>query len=812
MPLDLITLDDGPTTTLVDGAAVIEDGDTTTVDLSPDAEPSGFVYSEASHSENLVDYLDAMTLSRLAAQVIEDVDADKEARADWHEWVAKSMTVFGIQPPANEKTKFSQVIHPMLAEGIVQTQARLLSEILPPEGPAKGIQLGEKTEEKQAQAERAKDYINYHLTEKDEGYFEDSDQMFLFLAKDGSVFRKVYYDPIEDMNVARMVKAEDLIVPYTTTSLRTSLRHTHQFRLSEHEHQRYVDVGHFADVKLHPAEPLNEEEDEAQEAYDTADNRTNSQSPNDGQYQFYEQYLYFNFKELTYPGKPVLNELTGEEMPGAPEQASVPYVVTVEKDSQKVVAVYLDWRFGDERRKRRATFIHHKYLPGFGFYGMGLTHLLGHLSSAATGIVRAILDSASRAIFPAGFRSKDVKIPAGEHAIEPGEFRESECSADELAKAFFPLPFKEPGDSMFKMLEIILGAGQRIGSTVDAMVGDASNTGPVGTTVALIEQGSKILSGVHKRVHASMRRELRAIAAAQYEYGQDIEHWNYEGGSGQVMREDFDDRIDITLVSDPNLFSATQKTAIGQAMLELYKQFPGLFDEFDVVEYIVKAINGPVHFLKDPKDTPRCDPVTEGSRAIAGKPIRAFQDQDHDAHLIVHDAQVMMAQQMMAPEQAQLIVAKLLEHKAQHQAFQYQNAVQQDSLEPLPPLDLYEGESLPAEAEIVISQQEAQVVAQMQQRMMMQQQAEAMAQQQQQQAQQDQQAQQEQAVQQQEADKERADQEGQREHEIKLAKIKKSDGEAPDDTKDQAILSALQQLAEGQQALAQQIQALTNPN
>lgn len=736
---DSVILNDDPIITPMDGGAqVIEDGDNLSVDfsnaaqtanISPDFVPGTMEF----HRANLVDQIDDQTLSQMAQTLLEQIEADKGGRQDWERWVAKSLQIFGLtensdvatQPAASQTPqKQSQVVHPLLAEAVVQTQARMLGELLPSGGPAKGLVLGQKTRAKEEQAERVSKYMNYYLTEKDRGYFYDTDRMFMFLGKDGSVFRKVYNDPITGMNLARFVKGEDLIVPYTAVTLDTAARITHRFALTQHEYRKSVASGTYADVDLGTPDPQFEPEGEAQEAYDKADKKEMSIPPDDGQFHFYETQCYWDFAEK-------IQNFGPDGTPQDADDVPLPYIITMERATQKVVAIRRNWKMTDPEKCRRKMYVHYGYIPGYGFYCMGLTHIIGHLSNSATGIVRALLDSAFRANFPGGFKAKNSakKTPAGEYVLNPGEWKDIDATADDLRNMFFPLPYKEPSPAMFEVLEIIVAAGQRFASTTESMVGDASNTGPVGTTVALIEQGSKILTAVHKRVHAALREELRLLSDLHAEYGEDITEYNAENSTEIVYREDFDDRVDVAPVSDPNLSSTTQRMAIAQMLYQLSQENPDLYDRYEIHRYLLNTANVPMidTFLHDPQDIPRFDPASEGAMLVTGKPIKAFYDQNHPAHLAVHNAQLQYFQTTFSPEQSTRLIAQMMEHVAKHQAYDMLMQVNQAMPMQTEPIDLYDDqnnrEGMPPDIENQISPLQAQVVTQL----MMQAQIEAQA-------------------------------------------------------------------------------------
>lgn len=648
------------------------------VDFEPGALPQG-QGDPNDHYANIAEFLTEGQRNTIAMDVIEMVEADIQSRQPWFERFARGLELIGVKDEQGVKLPFtnaSQAVHPLIAEAIIQFQARALKELFPAKGPAKAIVMGERTREKEEQAERVKDYQNYQLTVEDETYYPESDQLLWLVGFAGNVFRKCYNDPFTGKNVARLIHADELVVPYRATTLVDAPRFTHMIPYSQHEMRRLQASGFFMQTPLQipSSTPSDNLGSPVQEAKDQAEGKTDPDARDeDREHTVFEMNVFY-------------------DVPGFEDEDGIalPWLISVEKDSMKTLAIRRGWREGDAHKKRRMQIAHYPFIRGDGFYAYGLIHLAGGLGMAATGALRVILDNAAFAALQGGFKAKDgAKIP-GSVTMEPGKYIETEASYEELEKAFFNPPFHPVPEAMFRVLGLLTEMGQRFVNTTEATVGDASNTGPVGTTVALIEQGSKVHSGVHSRLHVALGHELKYLAELNGEYLPD-EGYPYEvpGASRMVYKADFDSRVDVIPVSDPNIFSQTQRIAMAQTTMQLADAAPDLYDRRAVHRRFHEAIGTYEvdEILIEREKIPRCDPVTENALAIVGRPVKAFLDQDHDAHVAVHlgQLQLMAAQGATGVELFQQII---MPHVAEHQALGMRLKMMQQIGLPLPPLKL----------------------------------------------------------------------------------------------------------------------------
>lgn len=630
------------------------------------------------------------------------VAIDLETRKDWERATLRGLEVLGVDDIPEDSSAFdgaARVTHPAMAEAIVQFQARAMEELLPPGGPVKATIHGETDDTLKARSKRLEDAMNYQLTEGDDQYYWDTDSMLFYLPYAGSAFKKIAPDPVTGMTRSRFVRATDFIVPYSATSLADASRYTHRYTISRNDYLRAVDRGYFLDADLPERGASGTVEIEGRELQDKADDRKPSQTEDDSEYTFYETHIHLEL--------PKVDPLVGEKI------FKLPYVVTFEKDTQKVVRISRLWLEEDPQMKKVVWFTHHKFLPGLGFYGFGYLHLIGSLGRAAGGALRAILDGSMTASLQGGFKSREARA-IGTTQFEPGVWQDVDMAAEDLAKSFYTPPFKEPSPALFNTLQLLIEGIQRFASTSENMVGDASNTGPVGTTVALIEQGSKVYSGIHRRLHLAARQEFKLIALCNYLYMSGDTYEYMAGGElHKVSREDFGLNVDIIPVSDPNIFSSTQRIALAQAVVADVDANPDIYTKQVKVRahrMLLEALRVPeVDTLLPPGELiKRADPVTENQRAMIGSPLKAYPEQDHLSHITMHGN---MVAELMAgdPEIANNVVPILKAHIAEHLAWAYRQRIsaelQAKTGIPLPPIDAnMEGEELPIEVENAVAQ------------------------------------------------------------------------------------------------------------
>lgn len=658
---------------------------------------------------NLATLMDEADLNRLGAEICEKVEEDLRSRAPWYERYAQGLRRLGVYDAKAEVGALgtAEVNHPLLLEAATQFQARAMAELYPPSGPVKGSIPGKKTQALLDQAVRIEQTLNYELTVADRTYYDEQDSQLLRLAFSGSEFQKVYDDPLTGRTVSRWVKAEDFIVPYSAGDLRTTPRYTHCIPVEHCDYKRFVKAGRYREVDLCESGDADADAGQAQvqEALDTiqGEDKPALQMAGDTCHRFYETHIDMDLK-------------------GFEHDVPCPYVVTVDKETQKVLAIYRNWQEGDEKYAKRQWFTHRKFLPGLGFYGFGLIHCIGGLGETATQLLRILLDAGAFATLQGGFKSKDAKLK-GNVVLQPGVWQDCEMTSEELSRAFYTPPFKEPSEVLFRVLGLVVESGQRFAATQETMVGDAATTGPVGTMVAQIEQGSKVFSGIHKRLHKALGDEFILYAELYGENMPEVGLRDTDGGP--VMRSDFDGRVDVVPVSDPNIFSSSQRIAMGQTAYQMAVAMPDLADRRLAAVELLRAMRfpNPERIFPDKQEmAERADPVTEGSLLLMGRPLQAYFDQNHGAHIRVHMLQM---QQLPPPMQAGLQA-----HVTEHMAMDLRLRFQQMLGAQLPPMNFMArtGEQmvtpLPPEVENQIAMMAAQGAQQIMQQQQAQQQAE----------------------------------------------------------------------------------------
>ena len=620
------------------GGAPMEAGEELMIDL-PDAiedqlpagveldtgEQMEVMAEQYDHNANLAEVMEDGVLASLASDLQAKVKEDLESRADWEEAIAKGLNLLGInyEDRNNPFLGASGVTHPLLSEATTQFQAQAYKEMLPSGGPVKTQVLGVPTKQTEDQAQRIKDYMNYQITEVMEEYDQDTDQMLFYLPLTGSTFKKVYFDPTKQRAVSKFVPAEDLIVPYSASDIRTAERVTHMVRMSYNEIRKLQVAGVYKDVELSSAD-TGEDEGTIQET-------TNEL-----------QGLYPNYSDDSYTLLEIHVDLDLEgfedmDMQGQPSGIMLPYIVTIDQNSGEVLSVVRNYREQDTLKRKRQYFVHFKFLPGFGFYGFGLLHTIGGLSRAATSILRQLIDAGTLSNLPAGFKARGVRIRNDDDPLNPGEFRDIDVPGGDLKNSIIPLPYKEPSGTLAQLLGVIVDSGRRFAQVADAKISDVNSQAPVGTTVALIEQGSKIISSIHKRLHYGQKQEFRMLAEIFSE--NPIPYPYFVGNVGpEVMQTDFDGRVDVLPVSDPSIFSMAQRLSLAQTQLQLAQAAPQLHNQYEAYRRMydaldVKNIDG---ILPPPQPPAPVDPATENANSIKGVPLQAFPQQDHEAHLTAH--------------------------------------------------------------------------------------------------------------------------------------------------------------------------------
>ena len=660
---------------------------------------------ETEFDQNLVGEIDQRELKDSASELIDYFEADKAGRMEWEQRYKDGLKT--LDPDGNLQDDdedrairgLSQVVHPLIAEAATQFQSRAIAELYPSGGPVRTVIIGEANDELEEQATRVKEYMNYQITQEMPEFFPDLDKMLFHLPLVGQTFKKVWYDPSFDRLTARFVQAEDFVVSPDSTDLKTSPRYTHIIKLSRNDYNRFVKAGYYEPLDSYVASSDDDsgtvEQIEGISPYDA--------ERDDGTVVLLEMHTYYMFDGID--GADSSDE----------DGVALPYCITIDQSTEKIVSVRRNWREDDERQEKREWFVEYKFLPGLGFYGFGLYHIIGGLGKVATASLRALLDSAAFANMQGGFKLKG-RVPGGEMDIAPGEFVDLDATVDDVKKAVMPLPFKEPSGTLFQLLGFIVDAGQRFAAIADLNVGDATNQAPVGTTVALLEQGSKIFSAVHKRLHVSQSNEFKIMVDLNSMHLDDRLEFAQAGVASFIQREDFDDRIDVIPVSDPNIFSATQRIAQAQAILQMAQSAPQLHDMYEAYKRMYEAVRvqNIDEILKEPEEAAQLDPVDENMAVLLGKPIKAFSEQNHEAHIAVH-VQFMSDPSLAGNPAAKALQPILIAHIAEHVALLYRLRMEKAMGIDMPELPnlrdpKFKFDDVPQELDDAIAERAAQVV------------------------------------------------------------------------------------------------------
>jgi hypothetical protein len=663
--------------------------------------------TETSFGENLAEEMDDKELSQIASELVHNYESDKDARSQWEYRYKQGLETLdpngGMAEEENQRATrgLSTVVHPMIAEAATQFNAKAIAELYPSGGPVKTVIVGDPSEEMEEQAKRVKDYMNYQITQEMPEYFPDLDQMLFQLPLVGHTFKKVWWDANLDRQCSQFVKAEDFIVSPDSKDLYTSPRYSHVIRMPRNDYNKYVKAGYYLPSKYtgNDTDPSGDIGSEIEGVDPYGDEST------DEVMTLIEMHTYYTF-----------DGIDGGEDDDDDNVIALPYVITIDYDADKVVSIRRNWDEDDEKQKRRDWFVSYKFLPGTGFYGFGLYHMIGGLGKAATGSLRALLDSAAFANMQGGFKLKG-RVTGGELQINPGEFADLDATVDDVNKAIMPLPFKEPSATLFNLMNAITDAGRRFASTADLNVGDVNPNAPVGSTVALIEQGSKAFSAIHKRLHYSQGQEFKLLAKLNAEYLPESFEFAQSGISTTMYAKDFDNRIDVIPVSDPNIFSTSQRIAQAQAVLQMAQSAPQLHDQYEAYKRMYEAIriSNIDEVLMKPELASRVDPITENMSLMYGKPIRAFPEQDHDSHIAVH-MQFIQDPSLAGNPGAMAMQPLIIAHIAEHIALLYRQRMEAAIGIGLPSMpDIrdpkFKFEDIEPELDMMISQRAAEVVA-----------------------------------------------------------------------------------------------------
>ena len=600
-----------------------EDNGDVTVDFDPSASLDDM---EGGFSDNLAEYLSDYELSRISSDLSSEFDSNKASRQEWEDTYSNGLELLGFS--YSERSQpfrgASGVTHPLLAEAATQFQAQAFNELLPSSGPVRTAIMGEETREKASQAQRVRQFMNYYLTNVMEDYTPDMDQMLFYLPLAGSTFKKVYFDEALGRIVSKFVPAEQLVVPYETSDLDTCPNITQVVRMGLNDLRKMQVGGFYLDI---PVTPVQQDLDSVGTEMDRINGMEGSQID-------YDCTLLECHVDLDLEGY----EDRDEE--GEPTGIKLPYIVTISQDNGQVLAVRRNYLEDDERRKKIQYFVHYKFLPGFGFYGLGLIHTIGGLSRTATSSLRQLIDAGTLSNLPAGFKARGLRIRDDDEPLQPGEFRDVDAPGGAIRDSLMPLPFKGPDQTLFQLLGFVVQAGQRFATITDMKVGDGNENAAVGTTMAMLEQGSRVMSAVHKRLHYAMRQEFKILARVMSETLPPEYPYSIEGADQSVMATDFDDRVDVIPVSNPNAFSQSQRILLAQTKLQLASQAPDMHNMHEVFRDMYEALGvtdiDRLMKAAPDEDSIPLDPAQENINALDNIKLEAFQGQNHQAHIMAH--------------------------------------------------------------------------------------------------------------------------------------------------------------------------------
>ncbi len=623
---------------------------------------------------NLAEELDDRELGRLSSELLGEFDANKSSRSEWEDAYSKGLELLGYN--YEERTMpfrgATGVTHPLLAEAATQFQAQAFNELLPPSGPVRTQIIGEKTRENEAQAFRVKEFMNYYITNVMEEYTPEFDQMLFYLPLAGSTFKKVYYDEAIDRAVSKFVPAEDIVVPYGASDLDSCENITQVVKMTLNDLRIRQVMGFYRDIPVIPAQG-------AEDEITGEINKLDGVEPSNLDYDCTLLECHVNLDLEGF-------EDTGED--GEPTGIKVPYIVTISEDSGQVLSIRRNFKEESDVKKKIQYFVHYKFLPGFGFYGLGLIHTIGGLSRTATAALRQLIDAGTLSNLPAGFKARGLRVRDDEEPLQPGEFRDVDAPGGAIRDSLMPLPFKGPDTTLFQLLGFVVDAGRRFATITDMKVGDGNQQAAVGTTVALLEQGSRVMSAVHKRLHYGMRQEFKLLARVMSEYLPQEYPYAVMGGDRAIMQRDFDDRIDVVPVSNPNSFSQAQRISLAQAQLQMAMQAPQIHDLHEAYRRMYEAlgVNDVDKILIAPSsdDPIPKDPAQENIDALDSVQLKVFEGQDHDAHIMTHLTFGTSGTLQALPQSAISLQKHVMEHvKVKSQEIATAQLLQQTGGQPL---------------------------------------------------------------------------------------------------------------------------------
>lgn len=624
---------------------ILEDDGGATIEMLED--------KEVEFDSNLAEVVDENELDHISSELMILFDADKTSRGEWEQQYSKGLELLGFK--YEERTKpfkgAAGVAHPMLSEAVVQFQAQAYKELLPASGPVRTAVMGKETVEKLQQAERVQDFMNYQITNVMEEYTPEFDQALFYLGYGGSIFKKVYYDYHLERMVSKLVLPDDLYIPYNGSSVMSQCsRITHRIAMSENDYRRKVYAGEYLDLELSPS-PQPAIPDQIGERIDRISGILPSSES--------EELFFLEFQvELELPG------FEDRDEDGNDTGIKLPYVVTIEESQSKVVSIRRNWAEDDKKKQKTQYFVHYVFIEGLGAYGLGLVHLIGGLSRTATSALRQLIDSGTLANLPAGFKAKGARIMNDDVPLQPGEWRDMDTGGAELTSQMLPLPYKEPSQTLFQLLGFCVEAGQRLANTADMQVGDGNQYAAVGTTIALLERGSMVMSSIHRRLHYAQRLEFKLLATGFSQYLPDEYPYDVPGASRTIKKADFNNMVAVLPVADPNIFSTSQRVTLAQTQLQLAQSAPQLHNLYEAFYRMYSAMNiRDIDVILRPQNISKPkDPATENGDVLNGMDLKAFPGQHHDAHIVSHLLQGMSPTLQSNPGAVPTLQSHILEH------------------------------------------------------------------------------------------------------------------------------------------------------
>ena len=610
-------------------------------------------------NSNLVNFIEEGVLQKLASDLISSIESDKQSRSEWEKTYKDGLQYLGMKFDESRSQPFegsSGVIHPILAEAVTQFQAQAYKEMLPARGPVKTEIIGARTIDTENQAERIQEFMNYYIMNVMEDYDPELDMLLFYLPLAGSAFKKVYFDFATNKAVSKFIPPEDLIVPYEAADLSSAERVTHAISMSFNEVKKQQITGFYANVDI-PEDDYTTDESEVQQEIDEIQGIKSSYKE-DRNRTIYEIHTVLDLEGF--------EDLDGM---GTPTGLKLPYIVTIDEASRKVLAIRRNYLEFDPLKNKINYFVQYKFLPGLGFYGLGLSHMIGGLSKASTSILRQLIDAGTLANLPAGFKARGMRIRDEDEPLQPGEFRDIDTTGGSLRENLIPLPIKEPSNVLMQLLGLLVDSGKRFAAIADMNIGDANAAMPVGTTVALLERGTKVMSAIHKRLHYAQRLEFKLLAKVFAEFLPPAYDFSMGSAPAEIKQTDFDGRVDIIPVSDPNIFSQSQRITLAQELLQMVQSNPeihglnGMYEAYRRM-YAALGVDNVESLIQAPPDmTPRpIDAGTENSMLLLGQPAQAFPGQNHQAHLETHRSLFLTKVVQENPQIQSMIISHCMQH------------------------------------------------------------------------------------------------------------------------------------------------------